>query len=149
MKAYSISMMCQGESSTSVHRSLKTLSIICPEILENEDGSIGELILAVDGTDVSNESLLNIGVFNSRSDYVCIATRLIRGKDHEAISDTMKEMVSDYPALVPKLIGIMSDQCPAQIKANARFAELIGRKMGIDFVQYLCSLHSTKNQRDY
>ena len=177
MKAYSISMLCQGESSTSVFRSLKTLSLICPEILENEDGSFGSIpcrqtldlwrsqipalnevhchqfietdeqfVIAVDASDVSNESLLNLGLFNSRRDYICLKTRLLRGKDHESISNLMHEMVADYPELKPKLIGIISDQHSAQLKANVRFAEMIGKVMGVNFIQFMCSLHSTKNQ---
>ena len=177
VKAYAISLMCQGESSMSIWRSLRTLAMICPEVLENADGSVGsipsrqtldywrsqipalntihckqfiesddEFVLAVDATDISNTQLLNLGVFNSSREYICLATQVLIGKDHIAISDMMKTMLEPYPEVVDKLNGIISDQGSAQIKANVRFAQLIGRTMGQDFIQYLCTLHSTKNQ---
>ena len=169
VKAYAISLMCQGESSMSIWRSLRTLAMICPEVLENADGSVGsvpcrqtldiwrsqipalntihcqqfiesdnEFIVAVDATDISNTQLLNFGLFNTRREYICLATQVLIGKDHVAISDMMKTMLEPYPEVVGKLNGIISDQGSAQLKANVRFAELIGRTMGQDFIQYLC-----------
>ena len=181
VKAYAISLMCQGESACSVHRSLKTLATICPEVMELSDGSVGEIpcvrtlsnwreqipslndlhsglfidgddqfILAVDESDVSNSSLLNIGIFNSRSEYICLASEVMVGeKNNVTISEKMKSMVEQYPTLIPKLIGVISDQQAAQLLANKRFARLIGREMDVDFTQYLCTMHSAKNQDDF
>ena len=39
VKAYAISLLCQGESSVSINRSLKTLATICPEVLEHSTGA--------------------------------------------------------------------------------------------------------------
>ena len=134
VKAYAISLMCQGESSMSIWRSLRTLAMICPEVLENSDGSVGsvpcrqtldiwrsqipalntihcqqfiesdnEFIVAVDATDISNTQLLNLGLFNSRREYICLATQVLIGKDHVAISDLMKTMLEPYPEVVGKL----------------------------------------------
>ena len=181
VKAYAISMMCQGESACSVHRSLKTFATICPEVLEQPDGSVGDIpcrktlstwreqipalndlhsglfiegddqfILSVDESDVSNSSLLNIGIFNSKNEYICLDSEVIVGrKDHVAISEKMKSMVEKYPDLIPKLTGLISDQAPVQLAANRRFARLIGRTLGVDFTQYVCTLHSTTNQDVY
>ena len=180
VKAFAINLMCQGESSMSVWRSLRTLAMICPEVLENDDGSIGNVpcrktldiwrsqipvlntihckqfiedddsfALAVDATDISNTQLLNLGLFNSRREYICLDTRVLIGKDHESISNLMKEMLEPYQEVIPKLYGLISDQAKAQLKANARFAQLIGKTMGVDLIQLLCTLHSTKNQDEY
>ena len=43
VKAFAISLMCQGESSMSILRSLRTLAMVCPEVLENGDGSVGNI----------------------------------------------------------------------------------------------------------
>ena len=41
MRALAISLLAQGESAASVHRVLKTMTIITPELLESTDGVVG------------------------------------------------------------------------------------------------------------
>ena len=155
----------------SILRSLRTFAMVCPEVLENSDGSVGNIpvrktldiwrsqipvlntihckqfiadddsfALAVDATDISNTQLLNLGLFNSKREYVCLSTRVLIGKDHISISNLMKEMLEPYKEVIPKLYGLISDQAKAQLKANVRFAELIGKTMGVDLIQLLCTL---------
>ena len=41
MRAMAISLLAQGESASSVHRVLKTMTVITPELLESTDGVVG------------------------------------------------------------------------------------------------------------
>ena len=41
MRAMAISLLAQGESAASVHRVLKTMTVITPELLESTDGVVG------------------------------------------------------------------------------------------------------------
>ena len=94
--------------------------------------------------------MLNVGLFNSKSEYICLSSDVIFGKkDNVAISEKMKTMLESFNDVLPKLIGVISDQDPTQLMANKKFARLIGREMGVNFTQYLCSMHSVKNQDDY
>ena len=188
MKAMAISLLAQGESSMSVHRILKTMTLITPELLEN-DGVCGipchktlsnwrdkipllnmvqakqfiagsdhfvlgmrlvfttsiNSYLAVDESEISQTSLVNLGIFDADCNYHCLGSRvLVKDKTAPNVAELMFEMLKEFPELLPKLHAIISDQAAYQLAANRR----LGRMLGRDLQQLTCSLHTVSNGDD-
>lgn len=100
----------------------------------------------MDVSDISQTSILNIGIFNSECEYHCLSSRVLVGK-HDAVntSELMHQMILPFENLKPKLCGIISDMAAYQLAANRRFSRMIG----IDLQQLVCTLHHVSNDDKY
>ena len=97
----------------------------------------------MDESDISMTPILNIGLFNSRREYICLTSRVVIGaKNGVNISELMREMVDPFPGLKEKIVGVISDLGRNQVSANQRFGRLIGKPDSL--FQIPCTMHTTK-----
>ena len=175
-KSFALGCLSMGIASSSIRDMMQQMAMVSPECLELDDGvgaipsrqtldtwrnmipglnrlqcqsfidSATKIAICTDTTEVSGTSILNIGAFNQNMDYVCLISDEVRGrKTADVLAEAMKNMVEGFEGLSEKVIGVVSDSDATQLLAN----RLLGQRLGKNFDQFLCSMHTCKNLEEY
>ena len=105
------------------------------------------LSFTVDSTPVMNSTdIFGTGLIDETGDYQALGLKESNGKKAEELCEDLQRAVAETgigPEIKSKTVAVMSDQAPAQVKANRLWARQTSEEQGREIMVLPCLMHTT------
>ena len=107
----------------------------------------GPFMVCFDATRLHQDSTLGLGCFDRDNEYLVLALRKVEASTGEEISSAMLAMMREHDGLIENTRCLMTDRCPAQVRANKLLLEKINEIRGDGNLGFesSCIMHTVIN----